>query len=73
MFDEPVVEITKSIEGVEERKRSPTPDEEPSFQYAIQYVLNDLWKASHSIPIPECSINSRGGYYSEIDDVVIRL
>ena len=28
MFDEPVVEITKSIEGVEERKRSPTPDEE---------------------------------------------
>ena len=65
MFEELVLEITKMIEGVEGRKRSRTPDEQPRFQYAIRYILTDLWKASHSIPMSECSINRRSGYYSE--------
>ena len=65
MFDELAVDIAKSIEGVEGRKRSPTPDEEVRFQYAIRYVLNEPWRASHSIPMSECSINSRGRYYFE--------
>ena len=65
MFEELVLEITKMIEGVEGRKRSRTPDEQPRFQYAIRYILTDLWKTSHSIPMSECSINRRSGYYSE--------
>ena len=65
MFEELTLEITKMIEGVEGRKRSRTPDEQPRFQYAIRYILTDLWKASHSIPMSECSINRRSGYYSE--------
>ena len=65
MFEELILEITKMIEGVEGRKRSRTPDEQPRFQYAIRYILTDLWKASHSIPMSECSINRRSGYYSE--------
>ena len=65
MFEELILEITKMIEGVEGRKRSRTPDEQPRFQYAIRHILTDLWKASHSIPMSECSINRRSGYYSE--------
>ena len=65
MFEELILEITKMIEGIEGRKRSRTLDEQPRFQYAIRYILTDLWKASHSIPTSECSINRRSGYYSE--------
>ena len=65
MFEELILEITKMIEGIEGRKRSRTLDEQPRFQYAIRYILTDLWKASHSIPMSECSINRRSGYYSE--------
>ena len=59
MFEELILEITKMIEGVEGRKRSRTPDEQPRFQCAVRYILIDLWKASHSIPMSECSINRR--------------
>ena len=65
MFEELILEITKMIEGVEGRKRSRTPDKQPRFQYAIRYIPTDLWKAFHSIPMSECSINRRSGYYSE--------
>ena len=65
MFEELVLEITKIIEGVEGRKRSRTTDEQSRFQYAVRYILSDLWKASLSIPMAECSINRRSGYYSE--------
>jgi hypothetical protein len=65
MFEELILEVTKMIEGVEGRKRSRTTDEQSRFRYAVLYILTDLWKASHSIPAAECSINRRSGYYSE--------
>ena len=60
-----VSEITKRIEGIENRKRSRDPTAQLSFEHAVRTIIIDLWKAAHSIPIRECLINKRSGYYSE--------
>ena len=60
-----VSEITKRIEGIENRKRIRDPTAQLSFEHAVRTIIIDLWKAAHSIPIRECLINKRSGYYSE--------
>ena len=65
MFNELVNEISKDIQKHEQRSRLRTTEEQSRFEYAVKYILTDLWKACYSIPIRECSINLRSGYYSE--------
>ena len=65
MFNELVNEISKDIQKHEQRSRLRTTEEQSRFEYAVKYILSDLWKSCYSIPIRECSINLRSGYYSE--------
>ena len=65
MFNELINEISKDIQKHEQRSRLRTTEEQSRFEYAVKYILTDLWKACYSIPIRECSINLRSGYYSE--------
>ena len=65
MFNEFVNGISKDIENHEQRSRLRTTEEQSRFEYAVKYILTDLWKSCYSIPLRECSINLRSGYYSE--------
>ena len=65
MFNELINEISKDIQKHEQRSRLRTTEEQSRFKYAVKYIVTDLWKGSYSIPIRECSINLRSGYYSE--------
>ena len=65
MFNELVNELSKDIQKHEQRSRFRTAEEQSGFEYAVNYILTDLWKACYSIPIRECFINLRSGYYSE--------
>ncbi len=65
MFDEFVNETTKDILSHEHRKRLRTSEEQHRFEYAVRYILSDLWKASKCIPLRSCLINLRSGFYSE--------
>ena len=48
MFEEFINEITSIVQSTEQRReRSETG--KISFRYAIEYLLKDLWKASHCI------------------------
>ena len=65
MFDELVNETYKDILSHEQRKRLRTSEEQHRFEYAVRYILSDLWKASKCIPTRSCLINLRSGSYSE--------
>ena len=65
MFNEIINEISKDIQKHEQRGRLRTTEEQSRFEYAVKYIVTDLWKACYSIPVRECSINLRSGYYSE--------
>ena len=66
MFEELVKEITKELEAKESRGRSRSGDAQNNFEYAVCYILVELWKASLSYPQRESTINLRNGYYSEL-------
>ena len=59
MFNELINEISKDIQKHEHRSRLRTTEEQSRFEYAVKYILTDLWKSCYSIPIRECSINLR--------------
>ena len=65
MFNELILEITRDLEALEKRIRNRNQQAKAHFQYAVKCILTDLWKATKSIPLRECSINLRSGYYSE--------
>lgn len=65
MFEELINKIILDIQTRESRSRSRTAIEDSRFRHSITLLLIDLWRASKSIPIRECSINRRSGYYSE--------
>jgi hypothetical protein len=65
MFNELINEISKDIQKHEQRSRLRTTEEQSRFDCAVKYLLTDVWRACYSIPIRECSINLRSGYYSE--------
>ena len=65
MFDELVREVTLLIEKTEARSRVRTHNAQISFEHAVHVILLDLWKSIHSVPLRECLINKRSGYYSE--------
>ena len=60
-----ISEMSKRIERIETRKRSRYPKAQLSFEHAVRTIIVDLWKATHCVPIRECLINKRSGYYSE--------
>lgn len=64
-FNELVEETIVRIEAIENRKRSRDTPTKLSFSHAVHTLLSDLWKSIHSIPMRECKINKRAGFYSE--------
>ena len=44
MFNELVIEIVKTIQSFEKRQRLRTSEEQNRFEYAVRYILLDLWK-----------------------------
>jgi len=66
MFDELVDEVTRSIEATEGRERFRRQTDQKCFEHSLEVTLSDLWKSVKSIPLAECSINKRSGYYSEV-------
>ena len=65
IFQELVKETISKIERLESRSCSRSAKAQISFNHAAETTLIDLWKATHCIPIRECAINKRAGYYSE--------
>ena len=65
VIEDLISEMSKKIEGIETRKRSRDPKAQLSFEHAVRTIIVDLWKATHCVPIRECLINKRSGYYSE--------
>ena len=66
MFDEFVKEITKEIELKENRGRARGDDIKVRFEYAVKFLISELWRNSLSYPPRESSVNLRSGYYSEL-------
>ena len=66
MFDALVDEITRRIEATEGRERSRRQTDQQCFEHSVKETLADLWRSVRSIPLAECSINKRSGYYSEV-------
>ena len=64
-FNELVEETIIRIEALENRKRSRDTSTKLSFSHAVYTLLSDLWRSIHSIPVRECKINKRAGFYSE--------
>ena len=66
MFDELVKEVTKDLEAKESRGRARGGDLKARFEYAVKFILGELWRNSLSHPPSESSINLRAVYYSEL-------
>ena len=66
MFEELIKKITKELEAKESRSRTRRDDAQVSFEYAVRFILQELWRNSLSSPLNESSINLRSGYYSEL-------
>ena len=64
-FNELVEETIIRIEAIENRKRSRDSSTKLSFLHAVSTLLSDLGRSIYSIPIRECKINKRAGFYSE--------
>ena len=66
MVDEFVKEITSELEAKESRGRARSGDAQDNFEYAVQFILENLWRKSLSFPPSESFIHLRSGYYSEL-------
>jgi hypothetical protein len=66
MFDELVKEIVRELESKERRGRARGGDTKARFEYAVGFLIGELWRNSLSYPPSESSINLRSGYYSEL-------
>ena len=59
-------EIAKEIEAKESRSRARSAAPHARFEYAVSFLLRELWRNSLSYPPRESSIHLRRGYYSEL-------
>ena len=66
MFDELVKEIVRELESKESRGKARGGDRKARFEYAVRFLIGELWRNSLSYPPSESSINLRSGYYSEL-------
>ena len=66
MFDEFKKEISKELEAKESRSRARSAAPLARFEYAVSFLLGELWRNSLSYPLRESSIHLRRGYYSEL-------
>ena len=64
MFEQLVKEVISDISQKEDRLRNRRDDAQHHVEYAVRYLLTDLWKASKSIPFRESKINRNRNYYS---------
>ena len=65
MLEELINEIIKRIEGLETRRRKRKEDAQKNFEHAVATLIYDAWRSVSSVPISECLINKRSGFYSE--------
>ena len=64
MFSEFKNEIVKELEAKESRVRARSADAQVSFNYAVQHILETLWRDSLSVPPKESRLHFRSNYYS---------
>ena len=64
MLEQLVKEVISDISQREDRQRNRRDDAQHHFEYAVRYLLTELWKASKSIPFRESKINRNRNYYS---------
>ena len=64
MLEQLVKEVISDISQRDDRQRNRRDDAQHHFEYAVRYLLTDLWKASKSIPFRESKINRNRNYYS---------
>ena len=57
--------LSSEISSKENRSRKRSANAQRHFEYAIEIILKDLWKAAAISPEYECGINKRTAYYSE--------
>jgi hypothetical protein len=65
IFTELTNYLASAISSKENRTRKRSIDAQHHFEYAIETILKDLWKATAISPLHECGINKRTAYYSE--------
>ena len=65
IFTELTHHLASEISSKENRSRKRSVEAQHHFEYAIETILKDLWKATFLSPEYECGINKRTAYYSE--------
>ena len=65
IFTELTHYLASEISSKENRSRKRSVEAQHHFEYAIETILKDLWKATFLSPEYECGINKRTAYYSE--------
>ena len=64
-FNELIHQLSKEIQDKETRKRTRLDDEQIRFNYALNKILEDIWKNHFVHPDNECLINKNKNFYSE--------
>lgn len=65
-FEELCVKVSHNIDANEQRIRSRTEQEQARFNYAVSYLLIDLWKKYFTHKDYNCSIQKNKNYYSAL-------
>jgi len=65
-FQELCVKLSHNIDTKEQRKRSRTEEEQVRFDYAVTYLLSDLWKKHFTHKDYHSSIQKNKNYYSAL-------
>ena len=63
-FEELCVKVSHNIDAKEQRIRSRTDQEQARFNYAVSYLLIDLWKKHFAHKGYHSSIQKNKNYYS---------
>ena len=65
-FEELCVKVSHNIDAKEQRIRSRTEQEQARFNYAVSYLLIDLWKKHFAHKDYHSSIQKNKNYYSAL-------
>ena len=65
-FDELCKKLSQNIDEDDTRSRSRTEQEQIRFDYAVKYLLTELWKKHHTHEECETSIQKNKNYYSAL-------
>ena len=65
-FDELCKKLSQNIDEDDSRSRARTEQEQIRFDYAVKYLLTELWKKHHTHEECETSIQKNKNYYSAL-------